>query len=583
MKLSALSLSLSLCALIVVEPEVRAQSGSLPRYRILSIGDLSGGSGPPTAWISRAYGINNLGQVVGAANAEPYEFDFGHAALWLPSPAYGQAFVVEGLTDLTALAGSALDGMARDINVHGKVIGTQASGSPGLPDVQAFIWELDLHPSSTWAYPLGTICDPDVIPCSMTASFGLAINDSDPGVVVGESIGLVSCLGGEGGTGFGFRRTVGYVGALDVLLPLGDGDNVSTAFGIGTPESPFVDPQIVGVSRSCGTATPPCQGSTDPVLWQPVLSGEAGPDLQLIELSSEDGSAPAGVALDINDDPVEAPGEPERQGEAVGYCVVRTLLPTGWACVSRAADWPQVGLPAIDLHVIAGFVAEAESLAAAIANPDSQGVTRIVGANLSENRAWKWERSDTLWSAAQLDTLIWSGCAWEQLLDARDVNDHGWIVGTGDNDPTATTLIRGYVLIPEPCFADFTGDGLAEGADLGILLGAFNIACPNGVECTYCRQTSSCPWDLNCDGFVDGADLGIFLGWWDQCQPSDGGGQMQTMAASGIGAVGLDAALLAVGFSSLSDFQVWAETEPAEKVLGVAMLMYGLLMTGETP
>ncbi|MFO0783467.1 MAG: hypothetical protein U0636_07270 [Phycisphaerales bacterium] len=50
-----------------------------------------------------------------------------------------------------------------------------------------------------------------------------------------------------------------------------------------------------------------------------------------------------------------------------------------------------------------------------------------------------------------------------------------------------------------PC--DFTGDGVVDGQDLGILLGAWGP----------CR---GCPQDVNQDGVVDGEDLGLLLGWW---------------------------------------------------------------------
>ena len=47
--------------------------------------------------------------------------------------------------------------------------------------------------------------------------------------------------------------------------------------------------------------------------------------------------------------------------------------------------------------------------------------------------------------------------------------------------------------------ADLNGDGVVDGADLGILLGAWGSAGPG---------------DLDGNGVVDGADLGILLGAW---------------------------------------------------------------------
>jgi len=54
-----------------------------------------------------------------------------------------------------------------------------------------------------------------------------------------------------------------------------------------------------------------------------------------------------------------------------------------------------------------------------------------------------------------------------------------------------------FVSLGEP--ADLNGDGVVDGADLGLLLGAWG---------------TSGPGDLNGDGTVDGADLGLLLGAW---------------------------------------------------------------------
>lgn len=49
-------------------------------------------------------------------------------------------------------------------------------------------------------------------------------------------------------------------------------------------------------------------------------------------------------------------------------------------------------------------------------------------------------------------------------------------------------------------FGDINGDGVVDGADLGLLLGAWDTGDPDA--------------DLNDDGVVDGADLGLLLGAW---------------------------------------------------------------------
>ena len=59
---------------------------------------------------------------------------------------------------------------------------------------------------------------------------------------------------------------------------------------------------------------------------------------------------------------------------------------------------------------------------------------------------------------------------------------------------------------PEPCVGDLNDDGLVNGADLGLMLGAWG-ACGKGP----------CTADLNSDGIVNGADLGLLLGAWGSC------------------------------------------------------------------
>ncbi|MFO0873677.1 MAG: hypothetical protein U0575_06860 [Phycisphaerales bacterium] len=56
-----------------------------------------------------------------------------------------------------------------------------------------------------------------------------------------------------------------------------------------------------------------------------------------------------------------------------------------------------------------------------------------------------------------------------------------------------------------PCPADITGDGLVDGADLGVLLAAWG-------PCVGCAA------DVTFDGVVDGADLGVVLAAWGACQ-----------------------------------------------------------------
>jgi len=77
-----------------------------------------------------------------------------------------------------------------------------------------------------------------------------------------------------------------------------------------------------------------------------------------------------------------------------------------------------------------------------------------------------------------------------------------WSVGyqSGEVADIVTLTVADII----PCPADLNGDGLVDGADLGILLSAWG-AC------------DECLADLNGDGVVDGADLGILLTFWGAC------------------------------------------------------------------
>lgn len=81
-------------------------------------------------------------------------------------------------------------------------------------------------------------------------------------------------------------------------------------------------------------------------------------------------------------------------------------------------------------------------------------------------------------------------------------------VGQADAGPMANgniLLAGGFwpsttIAAPLPPSPDLNGDGMVDGADLGILLGAWG--------------TGDGDADLNQDGVVDGADLGMLLGAW---------------------------------------------------------------------
>lgn len=76
-----------------------------------------------------------------------------------------------------------------------------------------------------------------------------------------------------------------------------------------------------------------------------------------------------------------------------------------------------------------------------------------------------------------------------------------------------TDVAFGFAVIPiggveppvkNPCPGDFNGDLTVNGADFGLLLGAWG-------------PCAGCPQDINGDGVVSGADVGLLLGEWGPC------------------------------------------------------------------
>ncbi len=104
------------------------------------------------------------------------------------------------------------------------------------------------------------------------------------------------------------------------------------------------------------------------------------------------------------------------------------------------------------------------------------------------------------WIEASVDYLgtAPSDCNGNGILDTCEVADGITpdVNGNGRPDDCESAL--------ELCPADLTGDGTVNGADLGVLLSAWN-------------QSGIIGADLNRDGIVNGADLGDMLSAWGAC------------------------------------------------------------------
>ena len=91
---------------------------------------------------------------------------------------------------------------------------------------------------------------------------------------------------------------------------------------------------------------------------------------------------------------------------------------------------------------------------------------------------------------------------WVTSASAPSVGENDGAPGVGDGFASGTVWAFEFT-VEARCNADFTGDGLVDGADLGVLLGLWG--------------DDAFPADLNGNGVVDGADLGLLLGEWGPC------------------------------------------------------------------
>ena len=175
---------------IPVVTTVRPAAGQ--SYDVIDLGTLGGAE-------SRAYAINDLGQVAGEAMTQAGE---SRAFLWLPEAAYG---LPAGMSDLETLGGP--DSAAFGLNNAGQVVGSAETGGPAVS--RAFLWD----PAIGEMQDLGTLPGPSV---------ARAINDW------GEIVGTARDFQAFDQAFFRWEE-----GTLVLFSDLVIGDFTSEGFGIG--------------------------------------------------------------------------------------------------------------------------------------------------------------------------------------------------------------------------------------------------------------------------------------------------------------------------------------------------------------
>jgi probable HAF family extracellular repeat protein len=483
-----------------------------------------------TAVESRAFGINNFGEVVG-------EVDLGagntRAVIWLYCPRFGlTARLLHDLSDLADTTGSGTVSTARDVNDAGIAVGDEEVASERWP----MIWRLPEYvPSSStgWTERLQPFSG------SSLSGRANAVNNESPAVVVGTASLDVQCGLSIPRSEVAFKHTISGsdtpLGSTNFLGGEFSNDN-SKGWDVSTGHPALACGEIL----ECGSTVSPCTGSGafDGVTWE-VLSDD-------VAVLSDAGTTRGAVALGIND-----------AGQIVGW------FETGdEACRQRAGFWEDSTAAVVDLGGV-GFGPTEETYANRIGPLKSDGSVEVVGRAVIADNGILWTR-DTLgtWSHLDLQDQISPLCDID-FREATDINADGWIVGIGERSGVEKAIL----LRPLPCPADLDGDCVVGGSDLGLLLAELGF------------PSSDCAFDLELDGVIDSADLGLLLANWEcTCEPPcEEESEAQTLSAGS--APSLQFALLVLGFADVQAFNEWCESASEESVEAALGSLLAILLS----
>lgn len=137
----------------------------------------------------------------------------------------------------------------------------------------------------------------------------------------------------------------------------------------------------------------------------------------------------------------------------------------------------------------------------------------VVGKNSTTGAATLWDSTvPGTWIYSDLNDLISMDCGWD-LVEARAINDNGWIVGWGEHDGAH----RAFLLTPldDFCPADFDGNGEVNTSDLLILFA-------NWGDCPDASDGKLCVEDINADCTVNTTDLLLLFADWGPCGQQGG-------------------------------------------------------------
>jgi len=475
-------------------------------YEVIDLGTLPNSASPE----SSAWAINDRHEVVGWARDSNKT---RHATLWLYCPNYG--LVAREWHDLTAAAGESDDGEAFDMNMSGLVVGRQATSTSG-GIWRGYLWDVA-------ASPLSTVELETFISGANTQGFANAVNDASPAIIVGTAQASGGCLGSVSrNEAFSYRQG-------DPAWALTDlGANSSDYYSQATGVNNATPALATGRSTSELCYSDSCQSDQEAVGWT-LTSPPMMADLP------DNGLSYGAQAWGIND-----------AGHRVGIAVTAAS-----PCERHAAFWASSSTAPVDLGSV-GIASSHGSIAYRLNEQGTSGEATVVGGDTSIGLAWRWYRNSAgTWSGVDLNSLISPLCGGWVLREAHDVSSDGWIVGYGSIGGQR----HGFLLKPIECRGDLNGSCSVDGADLGLLLGAWG-----------CSPCNGCMMDMNFDGAVNGADLGILLGGWGSCvcsgcqsgaRSSESGAEASTPA--------LDEALVILGLPSVAKLNQFLAAQGASE------------------
>lgn len=368
-------------------------SASYPTYQIVDLGTLPGGT------FSRAYGVNNLGNVVGVANnADGRSRGF----FWNGS---FQTVVPDGSGDIGP-GQQALHSYAHDINDANQIVGYRDHyyASAGFNVNRAFRWTpgqtVQNIPNFASAYPYENV------------AYGI----NDAGTVVGYSNGRNGSMNYQP---FRWTQAGGtvWMGSLT-------GNNGTNCYGL----------DINAQAEICG------YGQNSSLEYRSFRSSGSS----LINM----GGFPNPL---IFEPPLESYGQAINDANTVaGYYKIN--LSTYRAFVKTASGAYE------DLGLLPG--SNSDDSAQAWGINDSGEIVGSCEVGNANHRAFIYEYRQGSWQMSDLNSRINSGTGWV-LEHATDISDNGYIVGYGKrNGVQRAFLLRPSAIVTgQVTLQDFDGDG----------------------------------------------------------------------------------------------------------------------------